>query len=105
MLESLSAFLSECLNGKHLWATALAVFLGTILFMVLKTWWDASRPIDLQATAIQVGELIPSELDKYDGQDPFKPILIALRGTILDVTSGREMYGPGALHTIWHGLV
>ena len=98
--HSLNTFLSECLDGKHLWATALAVFLGTILFMVLKTWWDASKPLDLQASAIQVGELIPSELDNYDGQDPFKPILIALRGTILDVTSGREMYGPGALQAL-----
>ena len=64
----------------------------------LKTWWDASKPVDLQAAAIQVGNLIPSELAKYDGQDPFRPILLALRGTVLDVTAGREMYGPGALH-------
>jgi hypothetical protein len=67
--------------------------------MVLKSWWDASKPLDIQA--IQVGELIPSELAKYDGQDPFKPILLALRGTILDVTAGRDMYGPGAaLHAM-----
>ena len=78
-------------------ATALAVFIGTFLFMALKTWWDASKPLDLQAAAIQVGDLIPSELAKYDGQDPFKPILMSLRGTVLDVTAGREMYGPGAL--------
>ena len=97
MLQPLQAFLQECIDGQHLWATALAVFLGTFLVMSLKGIWDASRPVDLKASAIQLGEVIPTELGKYDGQDPFRPILLSLRGTIYDVTSAKEMYGPGAL--------
>ena len=95
--DELQSLLIDCLNGKHLWATALAVFIGTFLFMALKSWWDASQPIDLQASAMQVGNVIPSELAKYDGQDPYRAILLSLRGTILDVSAGKEMYGPGAL--------
>ena len=101
MLEALQAFLQECLDGQHLWATALAVFLGTFLVMSLKGIWDASKPIDLKAMAIQLGEVIPTELAKYDGQDPFRPILLSLRGRIYDVSPAKEMYGPGALHSAW----
>ncbi len=96
-LDELQNLLIDCLNGKHLWATALTVFIGTFLFMALKSWWESSRPLDLQASAMQVGELIPSELAKYNGQDPFKAILLSIQGTIYDVSAGKEMYGPGAL--------
>ena len=110
MLEPLQAFLQECLDGQHLWVTALAVFLGTFLVMSLKSIWDASRPIDLKASAIQLGEVISTELGKYDGQDPFRPILLSLRGTIYDVSSAKEMYGPGALQAasgpvMLHGMI
>jgi len=101
MLEALQALMQECIDGQHLWATALAVFLGTLIVMSMKGIWDASKPIDLKAMAIQLGEVIPTELSKYDGQDPFRPILLSLRGIIYDVSSAKEMYGPGALHSEW----
>ena len=96
MLETLQQFLKDCLDGQNLWATALAVFLGTLIVMTLKGMWDASRPI--KASALQLGDIIPSELANYDGQDPFRPILVSLRGKLYDVSSAKEMYGPGALH-------
>lgn len=102
-LEELQTLLIECLNGKHLWATALVVFIGTFVLMTLKSLWESSKPIDLNAAATKIGDIIPSELAKYDGQDPFRPILISLRGNIHDVTSAREMYGPGALRAILAG--
>ena len=99
--DELQSLLVDCLNGKHLWATALAVFIATFLFMALKSWWDASQPIDLQASAMQVGNIIPTELAKHDGHDPFRAILLSIRGTILDVSAGKEMYGPGARY-VYH---
>ena len=96
MLETLQQFLNDCLDGQNLWATALAVFLGTLIVMTLKGMWDASRPI--KASALQLGDIIPSELANYDGQDPFRPILLSLRGKLYDVSPAKEMYGPGALH-------
>ncbi|KAG8903388.1 hypothetical protein FRB99_003380 [Tulasnella sp. 403] len=36
-----------------------------------------------------------SQLLRYDGTDPEKPILLAIDGTVYDVTEGRRIYGPG----------
>ncbi|UZP41993.1 hypothetical protein NXS19_009809 [Fusarium pseudograminearum] len=39
------------------------------------------------------------ELSLYDGRDPDRPILLAINGTIYDVSPGRRMYGPGGSPT------
>lgn len=44
----------------------------------------------------QVGDLTLTELSKYTGHDPSRPILLAVRGRVFDVTMGRAFYGPGA---------
>ncbi|KAF5008731.1 hypothetical protein FDECE_5018, partial [Fusarium decemcellulare] len=36
-----------------------------------------------------------SELSLFDGTDPERPLLLAINGTIYDVSKGRRMYGPG----------
>jgi len=41
------------------------------------------------------------ELSKYDGRDPLRPLLLAVRGRVFDVTMGRAFYGPGALQWGW----
>lgn len=35
-------------------------------------------------------------MERYSGRDPFLPILLAVRGTIYDVSKGKDFYGPGA---------
>ncbi|KAJ4312956.1 hypothetical protein N0V84_009674 [Fusarium piperis] len=35
------------------------------------------------------------QLKLYDGTDPDRPLLLAINGTIYDVSNGRRMYGPG----------
>ncbi|KAJ3026192.1 UNVERIFIED_CONTAM: hypothetical protein HDU68_006066 [Siphonaria sp. JEL0065] len=35
------------------------------------------------------------ELSQYNGTDPSKPIYLALRGAIYDVSSKPQLYGPG----------
>lgn len=44
-----------------------------------------------------MGDLTLLELSKYDGRDPLRPLLLAVRGRVFDVTPGRAFYGPGAL--------
>jgi hypothetical protein len=39
------------------------------------------------------------ELSLYDGTDPDRPILLAINGTIYDVSQGRRMYGPGGSYS------
>lgn len=41
--------------------------------------------------------LTPQELAQFDGSDPSKPLYIAIRGKIYDVSASRQFYGPGGL--------
>ncbi|KAF9031593.1 progesterone binding protein, partial [Panaeolus papilionaceus] len=42
-----------------------------------------------------------AELASYDGKDPSKPILLAVKGTIFDVTHKAQVYGPGGSYSIF----
>lgn len=44
-----------------------------------------------------MGNMTLLELSKYNGRDPLRPLLLAVRGRVFDVTTGRAFYGPGAL--------
>lgn len=44
-----------------------------------------------------------SELADFDGQDTSKPTLLAISGTIYDVTPRRDFYGPGGPYEAFAG--
>lgn len=44
----------------------------------------------------QLGNMTLLELSKYDGRDSLRPLLLAVKGRVFDVTTGRAFYGPGA---------
>ncbi len=44
-----------------------------------------------------------SELGHYDGSDSGRPLLIAIRGQVYDVTRGRDFYGPGGPYGMFAG--
>lgn len=54
----------------------------------------------LPVFANQVGSVIssrqftPDKLAAHDGRDQDKPILLAVRGLVFDVSKGRDFYGP-----------
>ena len=43
----------------------------------------------------QIGDMSLQSLRKYDGRDPFMPLLLAVRGKVYDVTEGKDFYGVG----------
>ncbi|KAF8196469.1 cytochrome b5 [Pholiota molesta] len=43
------------------------------------------------------------QLKQYDGSDPTKPIYVAIKGTVFDVSSKAEVYGPGKSYSIFAG--
>ncbi|KAF8310260.1 cytochrome b5 [Clavulina sp. PMI_390] len=43
------------------------------------------------------------DLKQYDGKTEGKPIYVAIKGTVFDVSNKREMYGPGASYNIFAG--
>nr|CAH59414.1 hypothetical protein [Plantago major] len=48
-------------------------------------------------------ELTTEQLKQYDGSDPSKPIYVAIRGKIYDVTTGKSFYGPGGTYCLFSG--
>ncbi|KAG8699269.1 hypothetical protein FRC09_006718 [Ceratobasidium sp. 395] len=44
-----------------------------------------------------------AQLAEYDGSDTNKPLYLAIKGTVFDVSSKREMYGPGGSYALLAG--
>lgn len=60
---------------------------------------EPSIPIE----PVQIGEVTIDELKAYDGSDPKKPLLMAIKGNIYDVSRSRMFYGPGGPYTLFAG--
>ncbi|KAG0148159.1 hypothetical protein CROQUDRAFT_41846 [Cronartium quercuum f. sp. fusiforme G11] len=43
------------------------------------------------------------ELSKYDGNDKSKPIYVAIKGIVFDVTNKSDVYGPNGSYHIFAG--
>uniref|UniRef100_A0A2P2JSM6 Membrane steroid-binding protein 2-like n=1 Tax=Rhizophora mucronata TaxID=61149 RepID=A0A2P2JSM6_RHIMU len=52
---------------------------------------------------VQLGEVTVEELGQYDGSDPKKPLLMAIKGQIYDVSQSRMFYGPGGPYALFAG--
>ncbi|XP_071706582.1 membrane steroid-binding protein 2-like [Rutidosis leptorrhynchoides] len=52
---------------------------------------------------VQLGEVTAEELKEYDGKDPKKPLLMAIKGQIYDVSQSRMFYGPGGPYALFAG--
>ncbi|CAH1439010.1 unnamed protein product [Lactuca virosa] len=52
---------------------------------------------------VQLGEVTEEELKAYDGNDPKKPLLMAIKGQIYDVSQSRMFYGPGGPYALFAG--
>lgn len=52
---------------------------------------------------VQMGEVTEEELKAYDGSDPKKPLLMAIKGQIYDVSQSRMFYGPGGPYALFAG--
>ncbi|KAL6901993.1 hypothetical protein ACP4OV_004869 [Aristida adscensionis] len=52
---------------------------------------------------VEVGEVTLDQLRAYDGKDPAKQILIAIRGQVYDVSRGRLFYGPQGPYSLFAG--
>ncbi|KIR38705.1 hypothetical protein I307_02789 [Cryptococcus deuterogattii 99/473] len=47
--------------------------------------------------------ITPAQLAKHDGSDPSKPIYVAIKGKVFDVSSRGEMYAPGKGYNVFAG--
>ncbi|EUC61055.1 cytochrome b5-like heme/steroid-binding domain protein [Rhizoctonia solani AG-3 Rhs1AP] len=44
-----------------------------------------------------------AELSAYDGRDPGRPVYVAIKGMVFDVTAKRDVYGPGGSYSVFAG--
>ncbi|ONK67472.1 uncharacterized protein A4U43_C05F410 [Asparagus officinalis] len=51
----------------------------------------------------QLGDVTLEELKVFDGSDPKKPLLMAIKGNIYDVSRSRMFYGPGGPYALFAG--
>ncbi|XP_047318838.1 membrane steroid-binding protein 2-like [Impatiens glandulifera] len=52
---------------------------------------------------VQMGDVTEEELRSYDGSDSQKPLLMAIKGQIFDVSRSRMFYGPGGPYALFAG--
>jgi len=52
---------------------------------------------------VQLGEVTEDELKAYNGKDSKKPLLMAIKGQIYDVSQSRVFYGPGGPYALFAG--
>ncbi|KAF8604063.1 cytochrome b5 [Ceratobasidium sp. AG-I] len=43
------------------------------------------------------------QLKEFDGSDPNKPVYVAIKGTVFDVSAKRDTYGPGGSYALLAG--
>ncbi|XP_033735142.1 neuferricin homolog [Pecten maximus] len=58
--------------------------------------------VDLGPEGAEAKRFTAAEIRGYDGRDSKKPLLMAVRGVVFDVSDGKDFYGPGAGY---HALV
>ncbi|XVF12477.1 hypothetical protein REPUB_Repub08aG0121800 [Reevesia pubescens] len=64
---------------------------------------SSEEPMEPLPPPVQLGEITEEELKQYDGSDSKKPLLMAIKGQIYDVTQSRMFYGPGGPYALFAG--
>ncbi|KAJ0080226.1 hypothetical protein Patl1_24320 [Pistacia atlantica] len=65
---------------------------------------DVSPPaVVAPAEPVQLGDVTEEDLRAYNGSDPSKPLLMAIKGQIYDVSVSRMFYGPGGPYAMFAG--
>lgn len=85
--------------------TLCALFVG--LYYLISGFFAAPKhysvPMEPLPPPVQIGEVSEQELAAYDGTDPKKPLLMAIKGQIYDVSQSRMFYGPGGPYALFAG--
>ncbi|KAJ8775383.1 hypothetical protein K2173_023148 [Erythroxylum novogranatense] len=48
-------------------------------------------------------EFTAEQLSHYNGSDASKPIYVAIKGRVFDVSTGKNFYGPGGSYSMFSG--
>lgn len=82
-------------------AGVVSYFVLTIMRAIFEIFFPSKVPAGYQPAL--VGEITLEEMSKCTGEDPFRPILVAVNGKIYDMTEARNFYGPGGAYHVYAG--
>jgi len=88
---------------KEFIVLALITAMSIMILQTLRSILFPPKPIILKYQPQMLGDITLDELAKYNGLDPFRPILFAVRSHVYDVTEGRDFYGHGGGYHIFAG--
>ncbi|KAK4721614.1 hypothetical protein R3W88_011847 [Solanum pinnatisectum] len=82
----------------------------TIVAMMLVTYkvvcsmfLSADDFVPVKKQSLNLGDMTEEELRAYNGSDSEKPLLMAIRGQIYDVSTSKMFYGPGSSYAMFAG--
>ncbi|XP_076923625.1 membrane steroid-binding protein 2-like [Bidens hawaiensis] len=79
--------------------------MAVVVYKLVSTMFVAVKR-DQQFTLrepVQIGDITEEELRPYNGSDPNKPLLMAIKGKIYDVSRFRMFYGSGGPYALFAG--
>ncbi|XP_073020208.1 membrane steroid-binding protein 2-like [Primulina eburnea] len=92
------------------------IALGLALYYLVSNFFGSSDDSHIQQRSrefeaqmqplpppVQLGEITEDELKQYDGSDSQKPLLMAIKSQIYDVSQSRMFYGPGGPYALFAG--
>ncbi|CAM6085390.1 unnamed protein product [Calypogeia fissa] len=84
------------------------VALLVAIYYLLSTLFAAPKqvqyvPREPPPPPVQLGTISEEELSAYNGTDTTKPLLMAIKGNIYDVSQSRGFYGPGGAYSLFAG--
>mmetsp|Transcript_28129 Transcript_28129/g.71726 ORF Transcript_28129/g.71726 Transcript_28129/m.71726 type:complete len:237 (-) Transcript_28129:118-828(-) len=59
---------------------------------------EYDKEYDVVGQVVPLKELTLQQLAQHDGSDPTKPLYLAIKGTIFDVSKGSQFYGPDGVY-------
>ncbi|GAX78734.1 hypothetical protein CEUSTIGMA_g6171.t1 [Chlamydomonas eustigma] len=75
------------------WGNILALVF-VVIFFVLQLL-TPKKTVTTEPTKLHIGDITTESLQYYCGYDFMKPILVAVRGLVIDVSTRTDLYGPG----------
>lgn len=104
--EEQIGFLTSVVN-EIIYSPLNLVLVGVITFLVFKIFRSRQQPTSVPAPEPELPKLrqdfTVGELKKYDGNQPDGRVLVAVNGTVYDVTKGKRFYGPGGPYSAFGG--
>ncbi|XP_032686966.1 membrane-associated progesterone receptor component 1 [Odontomachus brunneus] len=100
--QYLSSFISEIVRSPL--NLALVAVIAVLVYKIVKSKTRTEEPVpEVKKLPKLRRDFAIEELTKYDGKGPDGRILVAVNGSVYDVTRGSKFYGPGGPYEAFGG--